>query len=932
MTLIVNISKKPKLAVNLEVFPNPACVPITQTVSFSGIVENSSNQEVIWTLVSGGGSIDTEGLYTAPASPGMARIRGVTSVDTTVFRDVDIYIKATAAECCDPLISVYPRTVTLHPGDTLQFELYENGVGASPTGAAWETDLGTITSGGFYTAPSSVVNEISLATVTGSTTSGLCYDTCQVVVANNNIGIEVTPKFTTVRPNQVAVFTSEVIGSDNQNVVWSIQQYYEDTTYPVSYSPAGITTADVSGTAPSGVPSYPYIRFRATSVIGDGIWDEGIMYVVSGVLPLKHYHCTYYKANESCDPDVSEEDLYLETDAYKGNVTPATLYRKLETQYVGNYSYQSPLLEEVTKPAWPGGAYTDDFIWMTAYDSVTIPPTSSTTFVKYRPTDPSDTRGIAWNRTYKAPQWDKVFFTIDTTSTITNPSYEFIQHDFISLGSDIEVITGAIDYVPDTTASSVTFAYQTDYGFFSGLSGEAFDPVANARDIVRLTADLDGAPYDMILYFRPEPDLPEIFPEIVGPYYNDGFMYFPGESPVDFEVGNPLDYRGTKPIAHYDGVAQYMSSDMWIALHQHCSEECATPPEWCGQQVDADLPFQLPYTESRSQDASRYPLEHPSSAPGRNGRSWIYPIMMNYYHGRWACFLPAIASCSFAQSSDGTVTLTDVATYELKLTAYKNRHFMSYEPNLVGKAAYPATVNFSILAKNVSTGFGPTHTEKTTADIGSTFDSSEVLLSADTTNNAATFKSQLTSFTGKPRMAYIKVTPDIFEGTYTRSVLVPIHLFGVGLTGKVVSQEVSCETYYHLRYRGPHLVQDSGLLGDSAETTVVFYVWTPSMAKTDIGPQKIQDFPKINKYASGGQVPVEGLATISTQREELSTGYSTIEDNTWESYSSYKLAEADQGSYCEFTLTVYGPEVRNISTSSSNYSDDVTFQPPRRSP
>ena len=56
--------------------PNTANLEPLQQVRFTAIVEGSASQEVNWSVVEkNGGSIDRNGLYTAPAGEGVFEIR-----------------------------------------------------------------------------------------------------------------------------------------------------------------------------------------------------------------------------------------------------------------------------------------------------------------------------------------------------------------------------------------------------------------------------------------------------------------------------------------------------------------------------------------------------------------------------------------------------------------------------------------------------------------------------------------------------------------------------------------------------------------------------------------------------------------------------------------------------------------------------------------
>ena len=58
------------------VTPNTANLEPLQQVRFTALVEGSASQEVVWSVVEkNGGSIDRNGLYTAPSTEGVFEIR-----------------------------------------------------------------------------------------------------------------------------------------------------------------------------------------------------------------------------------------------------------------------------------------------------------------------------------------------------------------------------------------------------------------------------------------------------------------------------------------------------------------------------------------------------------------------------------------------------------------------------------------------------------------------------------------------------------------------------------------------------------------------------------------------------------------------------------------------------------------------------------------
>jgi hypothetical protein len=135
--------------------------PITVTISpagpifvgtqgnqtFLATVEGTTNTAVTWSVQGAGGQIDLDGVYGAPASPGVDVITATSVVDPTKFAQVTVNIVVPTSS-----YSISPEAVTVALGGRVQFSLSEL------AGGTWslngDSTIGTITvGGGLYTAP-----------------------------------------------------------------------------------------------------------------------------------------------------------------------------------------------------------------------------------------------------------------------------------------------------------------------------------------------------------------------------------------------------------------------------------------------------------------------------------------------------------------------------------------------------------------------------------------------------------------------------------------------------------------------------------------------------------------------------------------------------------------------------------------------------------
>jgi len=177
-TASVTITPPPP-PVTVTVSPSSASVQVSMTQQFSASVNNSSNQSVTWS-VTGGGSITTGGLYTAPASvpPGAVTVQATSvaspaatgSATVTVTNPtlpVSVTISPTSAEVRINRSRTFTATVQNTTNQSITWKV--NGI----TGG--NSTIGTISTQGTYNAPKSVpaggTVQVSAVSVADSTKS-----------------------------------------------------------------------------------------------------------------------------------------------------------------------------------------------------------------------------------------------------------------------------------------------------------------------------------------------------------------------------------------------------------------------------------------------------------------------------------------------------------------------------------------------------------------------------------------------------------------------------------------------------------------------------------------------------------------------------------------------------------------------------------------
>ncbi len=125
------------------------------TQQFTASVSGASNTGVTWSATSG--TISSTGFYTAPGTPGTYTVTATSVADSTKTASATVLVGAAA-------VSVNPISATVASNGTQQFTATVTGAGN--TGVTWSVSsgVGTISSSGLYTAPSTAGTATVMAT------------------------------------------------------------------------------------------------------------------------------------------------------------------------------------------------------------------------------------------------------------------------------------------------------------------------------------------------------------------------------------------------------------------------------------------------------------------------------------------------------------------------------------------------------------------------------------------------------------------------------------------------------------------------------------------------------------------------------------------------------------------------------------------------
>ena len=145
-TVVITVQRADAVAV--AVAPVTAALLAGAQQQFAAAVTGTSNTAVIWSVQeSGGGSVSTTGLYTAPATAGTFHVRATSVADPTKSASATVTVTAVS-------VAISPTSASLSTGATRQFTATVSGT--SNTAVTWsvlEGGGGTVSATGLYTAP-----------------------------------------------------------------------------------------------------------------------------------------------------------------------------------------------------------------------------------------------------------------------------------------------------------------------------------------------------------------------------------------------------------------------------------------------------------------------------------------------------------------------------------------------------------------------------------------------------------------------------------------------------------------------------------------------------------------------------------------------------------------------------------------------------------
>ena len=384
------------------------------TQQFTATVVGSSNQSVTWTVPSGKGTITSGGLYTAPSAIGIQEdivVRATSVADSSKSADATLTLVPPATVT----VTITPNSdIFLGPSNTQQFAASISGGGSQAVTWTIVGGSGTLSTTGFYTAPSTIsvqttvtIRATSVADNTKFANVGL---TLVPPTSAGPVFVAITPSNPApAGPSQEVRFGATVSNASNSAVTWSRSPAYGTIDWNGVYvAPSSISTAqnvtitarsvqDTTKTATavlriqpasSTPPTTPLITsftpFNPTT--GDATFQMNAQGGDSSVSQIRMFLGFNVADSGGCLVlyDKASNNLYLRTDAggpieaWHGPIVPGSgsTMENSQCKVFGsgsaalNYGNNTQLAVRVqAKPSWSGNR--DMRVWLSNANSAT---------------------------------------------------------------------------------------------------------------------------------------------------------------------------------------------------------------------------------------------------------------------------------------------------------------------------------------------------------------------------------------------------------------------------------------------------------------------------------------------------------------------------------------------------------------------------------
>ena len=271
--------------ISVSVSPGTVSLIAGATQQFTASVTGTSSTAVTWSVSgctgTGCGTIDTNGLYTAPSLiPSATTVTVVATLQSETTKSGSARVSQVPVAVDNP-----ESSVDLNAGDSHQFTATVTG--HTNTSVTWSLSTcslgacGTLSATGLYTAPSSVASAADVTVTVTSQADPSKYASATVHLVPVSVAISPAGPLN-VSKSAAQNFIASVNGdSSNAGVVWSLDASCTPATCGTL---SNVANTSVTYTAPATVPNPATVTLTATSVADATKSASVVITVISGSL------------------------------------------------------------------------------------------------------------------------------------------------------------------------------------------------------------------------------------------------------------------------------------------------------------------------------------------------------------------------------------------------------------------------------------------------------------------------------------------------------------------------------------------------------------------------------------------------------------------------------------------------------------------------
>jgi len=171
--------------VSISVSPSTASLQTSGQQQFTAYVSGTNNTAVTWS--GSGGTVTTNGLYTAPSTTGTYAVTATSVADSTKSASATVNVSQPQSV----VVSISPTMVAMPQKWQQQFAATVSGSGNTAISWAVTQGTGIITQSGLFTAPQAVETDVVTATSQADTTKSA--NATITVVAPHSVALSWSP-------------------------------------------------------------------------------------------------------------------------------------------------------------------------------------------------------------------------------------------------------------------------------------------------------------------------------------------------------------------------------------------------------------------------------------------------------------------------------------------------------------------------------------------------------------------------------------------------------------------------------------------------------------------------------------------------------------------------------------------------------------------